>query len=505
VLYQRRILLQVTIPMVAVGLVFLCACVFGIWSINRLMKRAVLLSRNVQSLQAAQEMEVSLRQLRWHTLLYIMDPTKARRADIDQDDRHFQDAWSRAWKASQQTNAQAILNNIESSYQRYRAALEEHPTEVPVKHASIQDCLHWANTHQVRHLLDACEDLVKVNRENRAELTDESKVVSGQGRTALLLAGFLGPIGGIIGGFGVAWGLSRSITRLSVRLRDIHAELDQEVGSVRLDGADLTHLDKRLEHVLQRVRDVVARIQEQQQEVLRAEQLAAVGQLAASIAHEVRNPLTSIKLLVSAALRARPIQTLTEQDLRVIHDEVSRLERKVQTLLDFARPPESVRASADLRQIVQRSIDIVQTRIRQQGVQIEMALPDEAVSVHIDPDQCTSVLVNLFLNALDAMPRGGRLSVGLRAGPEGKCQLLVEDSGPGIDPAVMAKLFTPFASTKPTGTGLGLSICRRIVLDHGGTLSGANRSEGGAVFTITLPINGLAPQEKRHAETTGRR
>ena len=501
-LFDRRILLQVTIPAVLVGLVFLAACLIGVWSINRLqVNRAILLTRNVRSLQAAQEMELCLRKLRLHSLLYVMDSSPARRETVEEANRQFLEAYRRAREAAHLPKERALLEKIEASYQRYRIALEQtHPT-APLKNASIGDYLRWADAHPVQHLLDACEELVQLNRETRAQLTAESEVVSDQGRAALLLAAVLGPVGGLISGFGVAWGLSRSMTRLSVRLRDIHAELDQEVGSVRLAGdTDLAQLDSRFEHVLQRVRDVVARMQEQQQEVLRAEQLAAVGQLAASIAHEVRNPLTSIKLLVSAALRARPAQTLTPEDLHVIHDEVSRLERKVQTLLDFARPPETVRRPCDLRQIVQRSLDLVQARVRQQGVQTEVDAPESPVQVDGDADQLTSVLVNLLLNALDVMPHGGRLSVALRGSPDatGFCQLSVLDTGPGIAASVAGRLFTPFASTKPTGTGLGLSICRRVVQDHGGRVSGENRLEGGACFTITLPVH---REEPLHVQT----
>jgi signal transduction histidine kinase len=507
VLFHRRILLQVTLPAVLVGLVFLAACLVGVWSINRLQtNRAELLTRNVRSLQAAQEMELRLRQLRLHSLLYVMDPGPARRATVDAAHHQFQQAYRRAEEAAHHPREKQLLEEIQASYRRYRTALETTHDKALLAKASVGDLLLWADAHPVRRLLDACEELVQHNREIRARLAEESQVVSNQGRTALLLAGVLGPIGGLIGGFGVAWGLSRSITRLSVRLRDIHAELDQEVGSVRLAGDDLTQLDSRLGGVLERVRDVVARMQEQQREVLRAEQLAAVGQLAASIAHEVRNPLTSIKLLVGAALRARPGQTLTGEDLRVIHDEVSRLERRVQTLLDFARPPEPVRAPGDLRAVVSRALSLVEARLAQQGVRVEADLPNGPVSADIDPDQLTSVLVNLFLNALDAMPQGGRLSLTLLEAP-GECpdsppvgRLTVADTGPGIPPSVAGRLFTPFASTKPTGTGLGLSICRRIVLDHGGRLTGENRPEGGAAFTITLPLHRPGPErEQAHA------
>jgi signal transduction histidine kinase len=300
--------------------------------------------------------------------------------------------------------------------------------------------------------------------------------------------GVLGPVGGLIGGFGAAWGLSRSITRLRIRLQAASAHLDQELGTVRLTGEGMSgQLDRQLDHVVTRVGEVVARLQQQQRELIRTEQLAAIGQLAASIAHEVRNPLTGIKLLVSATLQRQPATCLSREDLEFIHGEIQRLERKLQALLEFARPSEAVREPCDLRDLVGAAWQLVSTRAEQLGVHCDRNLPDQPVRAFVDRDQITSVLVNLFLNALDAMPSGGVLAVQLR--PTGsRVELTVADSGPGIDPALADRLFTPFASTKKTGTGLGLSISLRVVADHGGTLTGSNRPEGGACFTITLPL-----------------
>jgi signal transduction histidine kinase len=498
---NRRILVQVTLPAVLIGLLLLGTCVIGVGSINRLQaNRALILSKNVRSLQAAQEMEIRLRQLRFHSFVYLMDPTPARRSDVDEDHRQFEEAFHKARQLAGLPGEGGLIEAIEVGYRRYRTELDQAiRSRTPV--TSRADLLRWADAHPVRHLLAPCEELLRVNRQAMEATARESEAVAEQGRTTFILLGCLGPVGGLISGFGVAWGLSRSITRLRVRLQDASAHLDQELGSVRLTGeGDLRQLDRQLEQVVSRVREVVARSQRQQREMLRAEQLAAVGQLAASVAHEVRNPLTSIKLLVGAALRSSPIRALSREDLQVIHDEVGHLEGKVQALLDFARPPEAVRRPCDLRDLLNRALELVRARLRQLNVQLDLDLPGRPVTVAVDRDQFTSVVINLLLNALDAMPRGGRLSVALRQAPPEDVRLTVADTGGGIDAAVADRLFTPFTSTKQTGTGLGLSICHRIVRDHGGTLTGANRPEGGACFTVTLP----AQREASHADVTDR-
>src|SRR5262249_28220030 len=145
--------------------------------------------------------------------------------------------------------------------------------------------------------------------------------------------------------------------------------LDQDVTSVNIaaDG-DLQKLDHQLQHVVRKVEEVVERMQEHQKEMMRAEQLSAVGRLGASVAHEVRNPLTSIKMLVDAALRAKNAKALTTEDLQVIRGEVARLEQTVQGLLDFARLPAPERCVFDLRDAVIQASELIGPRARQQHV-----------------------------------------------------------------------------------------------------------------------------------------
>jgi len=485
---HRELFFRVTSPAILIGLLLFGTCLAGIWSINQLRStRDQIVSRNVRALEAALELELRLRQLRLHTFLYVMGPIPRRQRLVAQDHREVEEAIGRVQQASNLPGEAPVVAAIEAGYQRYRASVDQ-PLTAPLRQASRETLLAWADEHPIRDLLVPCQRLVEMNREAMAASVAESEQVSERIRLAMILVGLVGPAGGLIAGYGIARALSRSLARLVVRVQDLNAHLDQEVDAVELKaGTSLHELDRQLDRVANRVRAIVAQAQRQQQEILRAEQLAAVGQLAAGMAHEVRNPLTSIKLLVGAALKAQPPVPLTAQDLRVIHDEVERLEHRVQTLLDFARPPESERFPCDLRTLVEEAVALVRGRARQQGINIETHLPASAVMIEADRDQLVSVLVNLFLNALDATPSGGRVTVTLeQAGGDG-VSLSVADTGSGISEAVAARLFTPFTSSKPTGTGLGLSIARRVVQEHGGQLSAGNRPEGGACFTIRLP------------------
>jgi two-component system, NtrC family, sensor histidine kinase HydH len=491
---NRQMVFQVTMPALLVALAMLGTSLLGIRSINRLQAdRDKIISEHGRSLRDAQDLETELRRLRFHSFLYVMDMTPDRWGKVEHDQSEFEQILSRVRERNTAPEKQQVIAAIESGYLQYRRELQQ-STRAPVG-PDTADYLKWADSHPVRYVVAPCEELLELNRRELAETAEESARQSGVARSRMIVLAAIGAAGGLIGGFGVAWGLSRSITRLSVRLQDVHAHLDQEVASLRLtaEGGNLQTMERQVGSILERVREVVDQLQRQERETLRAEQLAAVGRLAAGIAHEVRNPLTSIKLLVGAALNGRCGPGLSATDLQVIHDEVGRLERKVQALLDFARPVEIGHRPEDVAAIVHRVIGLVQERIRQQSVELSLELPDPSPAADLDADQFQSVLVNLIFNALDAMPGGGRLDVRLGPDPPGHLQLTVTDTGPGIDPAVADRLFTPFVSTKPTGTGLGLCLSRRIVEAHGGALTAGPGDGGGARFTITLPLASGGP------------
>src|SRR6516165_776537 len=366
---NRRMLIQITAPTVIIGAVLFGACLASVWSINRLQANlAQILSENVTSLQAAQELEIQLRQLRFHSFLVVVEPSEKRRADVEQDHAGFEEAMKKVRKTANKANEKALVKQIENGYLRYRAELSDGGTPATSR---PPDLARWADAHPIRYLQKPCQELRRLNEDEMNNTALESEEVSRRAQTAMLLAGLLGPASGLIVGYGIARGLSRSIARLSVRLEDARAQLDQEVGSVKLSTeSNLADLDRQLDRVVSRVREVAEQVQRQQQEMLRSEQLAAVGQLAASLAHEIRNPLTSIKMLVGAALKSPKTQALTADDMAVISKEVGRLEQTVQGLLDFARPAKAQKQPLDLRGVIGEAIDLVRVRARQQGVSL---------------------------------------------------------------------------------------------------------------------------------------
>lgn len=239
--------------------------------------------------------------------------------------------------------------------------------------------------------------------------------------------------------------------------------------------------------VLAAIVDITER-KELQRRLAQSEALAAVGSMAAILAHEIRNPLGSIVM----AARSLDHGDLTAEDRRtvsaVLTEESQRLNRTLQDFLLFARPREPKLERADLNALVAETVKALRSDAAVLGgVALDLKLDPALTPFPHDPDQLRQVLWNLLLNGVQALGGRGRISVATRV-EDGRAVLSVTDSGMGIDPTMLERIFDPFFTTKKKGTGLGLAICRRIVLAHGGTLGADNAPDGGARFTIALPL-----------------
>src|SRR6266851_5389423 len=381
---NRRILIQVTTPGAIIGLLLFLACLGSAWYIDRLQSdMAKVLSRNVTSLQAAQELEIQVHRLRFHTFLNILDPKReGRQSSIDEDHERLEDSLRKVRDTAHSPKERTLVAKVERVYGQYKQELAQIEEQAGRKGAPV-NLSQWAKQHPISNVIQPCEALLDLSRDAMEQTSEDNSRVSRQVRWLMILLGFVGPISGLLVGFAVARGLSRSIYQLSVRVQDMAraTQLDQDVAavSIQADG-DMQNLDRQLQQVVARVEDVTERFERQQREMLRAEQLSAVGQLAASVAHEVRNPLTSMKMLVEAAQRARNPKPLSAEDLKVIHGEIARLEHTVQSFLDFARLPSPKRCRCDLRQIIKQALDLIQARARQQQVEVITDVPEQALA-----------------------------------------------------------------------------------------------------------------------------
>lgn len=229
-------------------------------------------------------------------------------------------------------------------------------------------------------------------------------------------------------------------------------------------------------------------IRQLQEEIRRTEKLAALGGLAAGVAHEIRNPLSSIKGMASYFGSKFPEGSQDREAARVMTDEVDRLNRVISELLDFARPSELTRQPTDIPMLLSHSLKLIAPDAVAKNITIKQEInidPDRRPV--IDADRFSQCLLNLYLNAIQAMPAGGQMQVRAWTAGDGAIHFTISDSGNGIPEAQQQQIFDPYYTTKPKGTGLGLAIVHKIVTSHDGRISVQSRPGEGARFHITLP------------------
>ncbi|MCD6297036.1 MAG: PAS domain-containing protein, partial [Deltaproteobacteria bacterium] len=261
-------------------------------------------------------------------------------------------------------------------------------------------------------------------------------------------------------------------------------------------GEHTTSLSVTASRIVNRAGDLVAgililrdliEVRKLQEEVRRKEKLAALGGLAAGIAHEIRNPLSSIKGLASFFGSKFPEGSEDREAATVMISEVDRLNRVISELLEFARPSELKLKPTDLNQLLEHSVRLVRQDAETKGIVINLTKDEPLPEALLDPDRFSQCLLNLYLNAIQAMEEGGRLSVKSIVGPKRTLQITVADTGKGIERHGVTKIFDPYFTTKPTGTGLGLAIVHKIVEAHEGLIEVKSKPGQGTEFTISIP------------------
>ena len=254
----------------------------------------------------------------------------------------------------------------------------------------------------------------------------------------------------------------------------------------------LADRDRRQREELQRtaeeLRRVYRELQDSFEQIKRADRLSAIGQLAAGLAHEIRNPLASIEGAVDILERDRGSAERRAEFLSIIKKETRRLNRLLSALLDFARPRTPRVRPVRAAELFERVLALVAHTGEREGIAFRVEADSDLPLVEADPEQLQQVLINLVLNAIQAMPKGGTITLGAAVHGD-HFMIRVSDQGSGIPESELDKIFDPFYTTKPSGTGLGLAVVHQIVEQHGGKIRAMRNAGGGMTFSIALPLS----------------
>jgi signal transduction histidine kinase len=478
---SRNLAGKIILPLFLLSTLLLVVTAFAAWSVHQAKDEAARVVRlSLQRADAVHDLENAIHDLRGHLFAYMRT----------HDRRHLQAVLGMRDQTEQYVlsverlfitqDGQTVGSGLRQTYTRLGDGLTELNGESSWDAASS--------------LLDedVSGSMINLARQQRAQqlAAMESAIFQQNQMTrkttlSLIGLGALGVLAGLSLGCLITKRVRSSLLRLEVPVRDAAGQLSQVVGPISLSADDgSASLEQQLDNVAQQVGTVVERLQISQREQLRTDQMTAVGQLAAGVAHELRNPLTAMKTIIQTARQGSG--ELDDRDMEVLESEMTRLNDSIQSFLDYARPPTLERRVFDICEVIESAVKLVSARAAQQRIDIQFEPSESSIALNADFDRLRQVVVNLLLNAFDAMPDGGNVRMLSRlVGPN--VVFTVSDTGTGIAPEFADRLFEPFMSSKEAGSGLGLSVCKQIVEDHNGTIE-ARSGDDGAEFTVTLPI-----------------
>lgn len=283
--------------------------------------------------------------------------------------------------------------------------------------------------------------------------------------------------------------ISRPLQRITVAAVQVtNGKYGTEV-DLRKSNDEIGLLADSFNEMSRKMAEDIQRLQNLNEQLARAERLAAMGTLAAGVAHEVNNPLASISSLVQMIRSRTDIDAETKERLDLISGQIARISQVTRDLTDFARVRPAARTGVSINDVVDSSLRLASFDGEFQKLEIVRSIDEGLPEVHADGDQLQQVFLNLLLNSRDAMPNGGTLTVATFM-DGGHIGISVEDSGPGMDEEMKKKLFDPFFTTKPAGkgTGLGLAVCYGIVTAHNGRIEVDSTKGNGTRFTVYLPL-----------------
>jgi signal transduction histidine kinase len=289
---------------------------------------------------------------------------------------------------------------------------------------------------------------------------------------------------GIFGALWVARTLIRPVLLINRAARQMgEGDLDQDIQMAGV--GEIRQLALTFNSMAGRLKRLIDTIKAAQDNLVRTEKLYALGEFSAGLAHEIKNPLTSIKMLMQRASEEE--EPLCAEDLEVIIEELDRIDRTVSRFLQGVRPSELTCAATDINRLIMDVIAITRTKIEKSGIRLEAALSPDLPRLQVDSASIKQIFLNGILNALQAMPEGGGLAISTAiSGEELHCTLA--DTGCGITPENLNSIFDPFFTTKEEGTGMGLAVAWNIARQHGGRLDIVSHVDQGTTLTLVLPL-----------------
>ncbi|MEE4240044.1 MAG: ATP-binding protein [Desulfopila sp.] len=434
----------------------------------------------------AKDMEVTLANQKGFITYFLIDGNSKWLESLGQYRQIFQQNLDRAGTLQLSANQQNTLARIKEKYRIYIESkditIKNYQANLNTTHTTISG-LHEKNRELFFNLLELCQSFSR-NQWNNIEEIRKINAIRSENLRKIAYA--------TISFFMMLSALSLYILYKQILL-PIRG-LAIETGSTPQESSkdEIFSLSQSLKGMMRDFDETHDELAKSRKHLLQAERMAMVGELAAGVAHTIRNPFTSIKMRMFSLTRSLHLNDEQNDDIKVISDEITRIDKIVQNFLEFSRPPKLKLEAVQLFTIIHSVIALMEYRLKKYDADlIYRSLPD-LPKIHLDPDRIKEALVNLITNSCEAMEKGGVIEIDERIenDPEAGDMVVisVRDNGPGVPESIRYRITAPFFTTKEDGTGLGLSIVKRIVQEHGGKLEIPPSEEKKTEFIIKIPI-----------------
>ncbi len=457
------------------------ASIWHTWTMQRLFGAVVELE--VPALLAAQELKLALVMQKGYLARYYQDGNEQWLAELNSNVTAFEKWLTEARRWSTDQTDLNIVNEVESLYVRY-GFVRDHVIAL-YKEGKQEEGFESQKKARgfFSDIMELCD---KFKAAHEKSMTEEARGKLQQAATvnrlalaALTLAVTLGAI--------LAYTLIKQVLG---PIRQLAMQTDFSTTGGTMED-EIKALGTRFEKLMKDVDQTKSKLEWSREHLVQAEKWALVGKLAAGVAHSIRNPLTSVKMRLFSLQRSLALAPSQKEDFEVISEEVRHIDTIVSNFLEFSRPPKLKMQLMSPSAVIDNAVQLLRHRLDSYEVTVEVRREGILPAILADPDQLKEVLVNLMINAYEAMPHGGSIVIQEQSRIEDNLgpviTIEVTDDGPGVPKSLQGKVFNPFFSTKEEGTGLGLSIATRIVEEHGGWLDLKSEEGKGSTFIITLP------------------
>lgn len=451
------------------------------YQMNRYM--ALIIERELASYKVAEALETALINQKGFVSYYFMDGDPVWLRQLGEYRQIFKTRMQEARRHTKAREQKQALDLIENEYLAYITTKDQviHHYELGEREAGAE--LHPQVRRHFFKILDLCENYKKIHldriRQTEVRSRDQAqklRIIAITGIAAEFLLGLLL--------------LVVLIKNILAPIRSLTREVDTE-GEITASD-EVAALSQGVRGLIEDVDHTQLELERSRQHLLQTEKLALVGKLAAGMAHSIRNPFTSVKMRLFSLERSLELSDIQKDDLQVISEEIRHIDTVIQNFLEFSRRPKLEMQKISPSTIVDRTLQLLSHRLKSYNVTIEIMRTNPLPEILADAEQIKEVLVNLVMNACEAMGKGGRITISEDESfyrPLKRVAVIrISDTGPGIPAPTREKVFQPFYSTKEEGTGLGLAIANRIIEEHGGQIEIESSQDMGATFVIMLPI-----------------